>query len=209
MSVRSEVRLWARAARDRRRCWRCACSCTSPRSSTRCRAASRPRRSSRARAATGPGSRFYSVFVLAVSVHAPIGLRNVLAEWLRWRGRSRDAVLVLFAAALACIGHERRLRGLRMKKELSYWTAIVHRVSGVALAALSAAALLGAVALRSSSMRSSPGRAAAGQARRMGHRGGARRAPRRRPARARARVPALAATGRRRLPPPRPASPPP
>ncbi len=47
---------------------------------------------------------FYSVFVLAVSVHAPIGLRAVLTEWLRWRGRSRDAVLVLFAAALAWMG---------------------------------------------------------------------------------------------------------
>jgi fumarate reductase subunit C len=47
---------------------------------------------------------FYSVFVLAVSVHAPIGLRAVLNEWLRWRGRSRDAVLVLFAAALAWTG---------------------------------------------------------------------------------------------------------
>jgi fumarate reductase subunit C len=47
---------------------------------------------------------FYSVFVLAVSVHAPIGLRAVLTEWLRWRGRSRDAVLALFAAALAWMG---------------------------------------------------------------------------------------------------------
>ena len=47
---------------------------------------------------------FYSVFVLAVAVHAPIGLRAVLTEWLRWRGRSRDAVLVLFAAALAWMG---------------------------------------------------------------------------------------------------------
>jgi len=33
---------------------------------------------------------FYSVFVLAVSVHAPIGLRTVFIEWLRWRGASRD-----------------------------------------------------------------------------------------------------------------------
>ena len=30
---------------------------------------------------------FYSLFVLAVTVHVPIGLRAVLAEWLRWRGR--------------------------------------------------------------------------------------------------------------------------
>ena len=47
---------------------------------------------------------FYSLFVLAVSVHAPIGLRSVCIEWLRWRGRSRDAVLLLFAASLAWIG---------------------------------------------------------------------------------------------------------
>jgi fumarate reductase subunit C len=47
---------------------------------------------------------FYSIFVLAVSVHAPIGLRTVLIEWLRWRGRSRDTVLVLFAATLAWMG---------------------------------------------------------------------------------------------------------
>ena len=47
---------------------------------------------------------FYSVFVLAVSVHAPIGLRAVFIEWLRWRGRSRDIVLLLLAAALAWMG---------------------------------------------------------------------------------------------------------
>jgi succinate dehydrogenase subunit C len=47
---------------------------------------------------------FYSVFVLAVSVHAPIGLRAILIEWLRWRGRARDAVLVLVAALLAWMG---------------------------------------------------------------------------------------------------------
>ena len=47
---------------------------------------------------------FYSLFVLAVTIHAPIGLRAVLAEWLRWRGRSADIVLVLFACALAWLG---------------------------------------------------------------------------------------------------------
>jgi fumarate reductase subunit C len=47
---------------------------------------------------------FYSVFVLAVTVHAPIGLRPVLGEWLGWRGRSRDLALILFAAALAWLG---------------------------------------------------------------------------------------------------------
>ena len=47
---------------------------------------------------------FYTVFVLAVSVHAPIGLRTIFCEWLGWRGRSCDLVLLLFAAALASMG---------------------------------------------------------------------------------------------------------
>jgi len=47
---------------------------------------------------------FYALFVLAVTVHAPIGLRAVLGEWLGWRGRSRDLALLLFAAFLAWAG---------------------------------------------------------------------------------------------------------
>jgi fumarate reductase subunit C len=47
---------------------------------------------------------FYSVFVLAVTIHAPIGLRSVFIEWLGWRGRSRNVVLALFAALLAWMG---------------------------------------------------------------------------------------------------------
>jgi fumarate reductase subunit C len=47
---------------------------------------------------------FYSLFVLAVTVHAPIGLRAVLGEWLAWRGRSRDLVLLVFAVLLAAMG---------------------------------------------------------------------------------------------------------
>ena len=47
---------------------------------------------------------FYTVFVVAVSVHAPIGLRAVLLEWLRWRGASRDVALALFAAGVAWLG---------------------------------------------------------------------------------------------------------
>ena len=47
---------------------------------------------------------FYSIFVLAVTLHAPIGLRSVLGEWLGWRGRSRDFALLLFAALLAWAG---------------------------------------------------------------------------------------------------------
>jgi fumarate reductase subunit C len=44
------------------------------------------------------------VFVGAVAVHAPIGLRNVLREWLRWQGRACDAALVMFALALFALG---------------------------------------------------------------------------------------------------------
>ena len=47
---------------------------------------------------------FYSVFLLAVVVHVPIGLRTVLSEWLGWRGASRDWVLAVFAAVLAWLG---------------------------------------------------------------------------------------------------------
>lgn len=47
---------------------------------------------------------FYTVFVVAVSVHAPIGLRAIFLEWLRWRGASRDIALALFAGLLAWMG---------------------------------------------------------------------------------------------------------
>lgn len=47
---------------------------------------------------------FYSIFVLAVAIHAPIGLRSVLAEWTGWQGRSRDLALLIFGVALASLG---------------------------------------------------------------------------------------------------------
>ena len=47
---------------------------------------------------------FYAAFVIAVAVHAPIGLRSVLAEWLGWRGISRDIFLLLFTAVLLGLG---------------------------------------------------------------------------------------------------------
>ncbi len=47
---------------------------------------------------------FYGVFVLACAVHVPIGLRSALAEWLGWRGPSRDAALLGFAALIALLG---------------------------------------------------------------------------------------------------------
>jgi len=47
---------------------------------------------------------FYAVFVLAVAVHAPIGLRTILAEWLGWRGPVLQIVTVLVALAIAVLG---------------------------------------------------------------------------------------------------------
>ena len=47
---------------------------------------------------------FYGVFVAAVAVHAPIGLRNVLTETVGWRGRSLDASMLVIAATLAVWG---------------------------------------------------------------------------------------------------------
>jgi fumarate reductase subunit C len=46
----------------------------------------------------------YLTFVVAVAVHAPIGLRNVLREWTAWRGRSLDAALAAFALLLLALG---------------------------------------------------------------------------------------------------------
>lgn len=47
---------------------------------------------------------FYIVFVLAVAVHVPIGLRAIAIEWLGWRGRSRDGMLIAFSVALVAMG---------------------------------------------------------------------------------------------------------
>jgi len=47
---------------------------------------------------------FYALFVLAVAVHAPIGLRNVLREWMFWRGRSLDLALAVFALVVLALG---------------------------------------------------------------------------------------------------------
>ena len=47
---------------------------------------------------------FYSVFVAAVAVHAPIGLRTVLAEMLGWRGRGADVFVLVVAMSLAMWG---------------------------------------------------------------------------------------------------------
>ncbi len=45
------------------------------------------------------GLGFYFLYVLAIAVHAPIGLRTVCQEWLGWR----DTTLDWATAALACL----------------------------------------------------------------------------------------------------------
>ena len=47
---------------------------------------------------------FYGAFVLAVAVHGPIGLRNVLSETLDWRGRSLDYAMLALGVILALWG---------------------------------------------------------------------------------------------------------
>lgn len=47
---------------------------------------------------------FYSLFVVAAAIHAPIGLRPVLGEWLRWRGASRELALIAFSIFLFLLG---------------------------------------------------------------------------------------------------------
>ncbi len=47
---------------------------------------------------------FYVVFVLAVAVHVPIGLRAIAVEWLGWRSRAGDALLITFSFALVAMG---------------------------------------------------------------------------------------------------------
>ena len=47
---------------------------------------------------------FYAVFVVAVAVHAPIGLRVVAGEWAGLRGRGVDVALAAFGLALLGLG---------------------------------------------------------------------------------------------------------
>jgi fumarate reductase subunit C len=47
---------------------------------------------------------FYALFVAAVAVHAPIGLRNVVMETTRWRGASLEIAMVIVGAILALWG---------------------------------------------------------------------------------------------------------
>jgi fumarate reductase subunit C len=47
---------------------------------------------------------FYGIFVAAVSIHAGIGVRNVLAEWSPLKDRGAGAFAVVFAVLLLILG---------------------------------------------------------------------------------------------------------
>lgn len=47
---------------------------------------------------------FYTLFVTAVSVHAPIGLRTILSETLNWRSRGLDILTGVLGLSLAMWG---------------------------------------------------------------------------------------------------------
>ena len=47
---------------------------------------------------------FYSLFVVAASLHAPIGLRNVIVEWTRLPRRWIDALTVTLGFVLLVLG---------------------------------------------------------------------------------------------------------
>jgi fumarate reductase subunit C len=47
---------------------------------------------------------FYGTFVVAVAVHAPIGLRTIVAEWRGAHARGIDVAAALVALALLALG---------------------------------------------------------------------------------------------------------
>jgi fumarate reductase subunit C len=47
---------------------------------------------------------FYSLFVMGVAVHAPIGLRSIFIEWLKWRAPARDVALFFVSLGMVWMG---------------------------------------------------------------------------------------------------------
>ena len=47
---------------------------------------------------------FYATFVAAVAIHAPIGVRTILAETFAWRGALVDALVLALGVVLALWG---------------------------------------------------------------------------------------------------------
>lgn len=47
---------------------------------------------------------FYTLFVAAAAIHAPIGLRSVVREMTVWRGATLDGAMAAFGAAIIALG---------------------------------------------------------------------------------------------------------
>ncbi|MDP1674358.1 MAG: succinate dehydrogenase [Burkholderiales bacterium] len=47
---------------------------------------------------------FYTLFVAAVAVHAPIGMRTIISEMFNWRGRGLDVLTAVMGLSLAMWG---------------------------------------------------------------------------------------------------------
>ena len=47
---------------------------------------------------------FYGIFVVGVAIHAPIGVRTIVAEWRGAHTRGIDAAMLVFAAILLVLG---------------------------------------------------------------------------------------------------------
>jgi fumarate reductase subunit C len=47
---------------------------------------------------------FYALFVAAVSIHAPIGLRTIMTEWTPMRVRYCDILAIIFGLLLFTLG---------------------------------------------------------------------------------------------------------
>ena len=46
----------------------------------------------------------YGLFVVAVAIHAPIGLRTIVREMTPWTGRTLDVAAILFGAVVILLG---------------------------------------------------------------------------------------------------------
>ena len=46
----------------------------------------------------------YGLFVVAVAIHAPIGLRTIIREMTPWTGRTLDVAAILFGTVVIVLG---------------------------------------------------------------------------------------------------------
>jgi succinate dehydrogenase cytochrome b556 subunit len=80
---------------------------------------------------------FYGAFVVAAAIHATIGVRNVLTEWSGRRhagGSFRRSAVFARRARGRRGGAAMNLRHLRHRESVLWIAALVHRLSGLALA---------------------------------------------------------------------------